>query len=157
MPNIQQKIKPMNCASFRNSIFAWSENDFSSFSADEFTAHSKECAECSQLLEEFNKTLAIIEQAKLIEPEPFAATRLLQKLENHQESEGLWFFPVSTPVLRPLYVGLGIVFAILLGVVVGFEESRIIRPMNYENLESVRSELNVPDVMKDDVIQFIKP
>jgi hypothetical protein len=146
----------MNCASFKNSLFALSENDYSLFSADEFEAHSKECAECSILLEEFSKTMAIIEQDKLNEPDPFVATRLIQKLENYQKAEIWWVFPVSKPVLQPLFLGIGIVVAILLGVVMGFEESGLIRTRiaNNFDIESVRSELNVPDVMGDDVVQF---
>lgn len=146
----------MNCASFRNSIFDWSENDFSSFSVDEFETHSEECTECSDLLEEFSKTIAIIEQDKLNEPDPFAVTRLLQKLENYQEAEKWWVFPVSQTILRPVYLGIGIVLAILVGVVMGFEESGINRARISKNndIESVRSELNVPDIMGDDIIQF---
>ena len=100
--------------------------------------------------------MAIIEQEKRIEPNPFAETRLLQKLENYKEAENWWDFPVPKPFLRPIYLGLGITAAILLGVVMGFEEGGIYLNLTSKitNIESVRSELNVPDIMGEDIIEF---
>ncbi|MCX6272590.1 MAG: hypothetical protein NTU44_15495 [Bacteroidetes bacterium] len=146
----------MNCEKFKNSIFAWSENDFSSFTTEEFEAHASECVQCSLLKEEIVKTMAIIEQDKHMETDPYAVPRILQKIENRQEAKNWWGFPVNKPALRPVYLGIGILVAILLGVVMGFEESGInkARIANNIDIESVRSELNVPDIMGDDVTEF---
>jgi hypothetical protein len=152
--NIQNK-RTMNCTSFRDNIFAALEQEYTTFSEQEFDTHKQQCQECSRLYVAFEKSVSIIETDKLLEPNPFGATRILQKLENYQERERWWLQPLR-PSFKPAVIGFGFVFALSMGILIGIQETKS-GHANYagnNEAESVRSALNVPDIMKEDIIQF---
>ena len=146
----------MNCASFRSSILAYTEQDFHSYSVRDFEFHSHECAACAHLLSEFRLTQEIIGKDKSIEPNPFADTRMIQRLENLRERESVWIYLFSLPRFRPLYLSFGLVLAMLLGVFLGLEEGVLpaVNSHNNTDIDLLRTELNVPDMMGDDAILF---
>jgi hypothetical protein len=152
--NIQNK-RPLSCTSFRDNIFAAIEKDYSSFSATEYDQHLQDCPDCYRLFEAFGKSLSIIEEDKLVEIDPFAGTRILQKIENYQEREPWWLLPVR-PSFKPAIIGFGLIFALSMGILIGIQETKSGQADFYGNneAESIRSALNVPDVMTEDIIHF---
>ena len=80
--NIQDKTA-MNCNDFREHIYSIAENDYYPYSIEEIEAHLTGCTGCSRLVKAFKLSSCIIDTDRKVEPDQYAATRLLQKLENY--------------------------------------------------------------------------
>ncbi len=143
-----------NCKLLHENVFAYVENELPHALTKQLDAHVNNCAECAALVAEFKSVMVLMEEQKAIEPKPFAETRIMQgiqsRLENKQKSSAI------TRILQPAFMSMGIIAAIAIGFLIGsdYANTNMQYSQNEEMTETVRSDLNVPDFMTDDIFYF---
>jgi RNA polymerase sigma factor (sigma-70 family) len=104
---------------------------------------------------EFRATVQQLESARLTEPPAFAEARLLQRLEEYVALPQAALWPQPMRLSRMIYLSLGAAAAILLGVMLGFTgEKKLLLRKASDPMMDMRTELNVPAIAEEDVIQF---
>ena len=144
----------MDCSKFKSDIFAFREGALSEESTHSAKLHLASCRACNWLLSEFNALDAIIEQEKLAEPNPFAATRILQRLENEVEQQKNYHFPRWIRILQPATISLALLCGIFIGSFTAKKDStQVSRLVNTsENIEFLRSNLFISEFADEDKI-----
>ena len=108
----------MKCKVLHKKLIFFLEKELPENEMEQIKMHISECASCALFLEEMRKVLAIIDEEKMPETNPFLYSRVKVKLEDHAEKSPApgWFTQLK-PALQP------IAFSILLavGVYSGFE------------------------------------
>ncbi len=114
--------------------------------------HVASCSKCSRLNTEFSKLEEIIEQEKAALPNPFAATRILQYLDNEigvpekKHSSG-WI-----RVLQPVAIAVALVCGILIGSYTARKDvvqgNQLVN--NSENIEFLKSNLFISEFADED-------
>jgi anti-sigma factor RsiW len=145
----------MDCKEFRNNLFAFTEGTLLPAADTAFRLHAASCGECSHILAEFRATVQQLESARLAEPPAFAEARLLQRLEEYVALPQAALWPQPMRLSRLIYLSLGAAAAILLGVMLGFTGEKKLPLRNASDpMMDMRTELNVPAIAEEDVIQF---
>ena len=145
-----------HCELLQKDLFAYLEKELPPIQIQQLDHHISECDECNRILSEFRSMLALIEEQKLIEPRPFAETRIMQgiesRLEKRQKSNSL----IIIRILKPAIMSFGAAAALLVGFFIGsdFAETRSAFSQNNTMTEAVRTDLNVPEFMTDDLFYF---
>jgi len=145
-----------NCKSVHENLFTFLDKELPSTLMQELDKHVEECAGCARLLSEFRSVMVLIEDQKSIEPRPFAETRILQGIESRLEKRQKSASPVFTRILQPVLISAGVLTALAIGYIIGSDVAGTHSPYseNIEMTETVRSDLNVPEFMADDIIYF---
>jgi len=108
----------MKCKTIHKNLIFFLEGDLPEKETEQIKVHLSGCRECAAFAEDLKKTLAIVEQEKKAETNPFFYTRLKAKLESQAETEKvpLWK-PVLVKVVQPVF------FSVLLmaGIYSGFK------------------------------------
>jgi hypothetical protein len=142
----------MDCHYFRDNLLAFAEKDLPSSAMTEMDQHRKGCSECSLLSAEFSHLAKYIDEEKSIEPRPFAETRLMVGINSHLDNKRIT--PVNWVVenLQPALLSIVIISAIAIGIFIGSRGERWYssNQLTDEQIESMRSDLNVPDFMDED-------
>ena len=144
----------MDCAAFKTNIFSYREGVLSEEQHHLFESHLASCIVCRQLLTEFNHLEVIIEQEKNVEPNPFAPTRILQRIENEFSVTNKSYFPGLIRVLQPVALAV----ALLCGIVIGSYTAKkdnaranlLVNPT--ENIEFLRTNLFIAEFADEDKI-----
>jgi len=141
----------VTCKYVNENLFAYVENKLPHELKQPFDKHISECAQCASNVAEFTMVMHVLEKQKQIEPRPFAETHILQAIETHFEkhdNSGNYGF---IRLLRPAILSFGLVTAIALGMFIGVNSGNSYPqlPDTEEDLELVRSELNIPEFMTD--------
>lgn len=138
----------MDCKDFQKSLFAGEESELPSAARKEMEGHVHGCESCSRLLAGYRAFEDAIEAEKALEIVPFAATRILQRLENQKGRKPL---PVSR-LLQPAIITFLLVAALLTGYLVGnhgtTRKSQSIPAT--DQVEMLRTELYVADFVEED-------
>jgi len=144
------------CKLLHENVFAYVEKDLPPVLQQQFDKHVAECTECAAMVAEFKSVMILMEEQKSIEPRPFAETRILQGIESRLEKRQSSPLPVFVRILQPALISVGVVVALSIGFFIGtdFANSHSQYSQNEEMTESVRSDLNVPEFMTDDIIYF---
>jgi hypothetical protein len=118
--------------------------------------HVNACVDCATLVGEFKSVLGLMEGQKSIDPKPFAETRIMQAIESRLEKKQTSYSPVLVRILQPAFVSIGLIAAVAIGFVIGsdFADVNLQYSQNEEMTEAVRSDLNVPEFMTDDIFYF---
>ena len=145
-----------NCKLLHENVFAYVEKDLPPALLLQLDAHMHECTKCAALVAEFKSAMVLMEEQKSVEPRPFAETRLLQGIETRLEKRQKYTTPVFVRILQPAMVSIGVAVALTIGFFIGsdFAVSHSQYSQNEEMTESVRTDLNVPEFMTDDIIYF---
>ncbi len=145
-----------HCELLQKDLFAYVEKELPSVQFQHLDHHISECAECNRILAEFKSMLALMEEQKSIEPRPFAETRILQGIESRLEKRQKSAAPVFVRILQPAFISVGIAAALSIGFFIGsdFADTRMQSTETDEMIESVRTDLNVPQFMTDDLFHF---
>ena len=100
--------------------------------------------------------LALMEEQKSIEPRPFAETRLMQEIESKLEKRQKSASSVFERILQPALIIAGIATALAIGFIIGsdFATAHSLYTQNDQMIEAVRTDLNVPEFMTDDLFHF---
>ncbi|MDO9255077.1 MAG: zf-HC2 domain-containing protein [Bacteroidales bacterium] len=144
------------CKLLHENVFAYVEKDLPPVMLQQFDKHVAECAECAAMVADFKSVLILMEEQKSIEPRPFAETRILQGIESRLEKRQSSSFPVFGRILQPALISVGVATALSIGFFIGSDFANVNSQysQNEEITESVRSDLNVPEFMTDDIIYF---
>jgi anti-sigma factor RsiW len=145
-----------NCLIVHENVFAYVEQELPAALIHELDSHIEGCAECASLVNEIRGMLALMEAQKSVEPRPFAETRILQGIETALENKQKSFFPAFARVIQPAVISIGLLAAMAIGYLIGSDFAGLHSAYHNNNAlnESVKSELNVPDFMSDDIIYF---
>jgi anti-sigma factor RsiW len=138
----------MDCQDFQKSLFDWEDGEFYPETRIAMESHVLGCESCSRLLAGFRAFEVEIEAEKSREVPPFAATRILQKLENEKEKRQKAF----SHILQPAIITFLLVAAIVTGFLVGnhgtTRQSQAISSAS--QVELLKSELFVADFLEED-------
>jgi len=137
-------------------LFSYQEKQLPDKENKEFEAHLHSCSECSRIVSEFQSVTSVIELRKTDEPNPFAGTRIVQRIESEMESIKEKSDPLFLRVLRPLSVSALLLIAVIIGFsIVKQGEQGIIENINHQNdIQSIKSDLNIPDFVDEDETFF---
>ena len=142
----------MDCSFIRRNLFSYQEHQLSGKDNKEFEAHLHSCSECSRIVSEFQSVTSVIELRKTEEPNPFAGTRIIQKLESEMESTREKTNPLYLRILQPLSVAALLVIAVIIGFsIVKQREPGISAIINHQqDIQAIQSDLNIPDFVDED-------
>ncbi len=145
-----------HCELLQKDLFAYVENELSPVRIQHLDQHISECAECNRILAEFRSVLTLMEEQRSVEPRPFAETRILQGIESRLAKRQKSVNPLFARILQPALISFGVAAALALGFFLGtgFADTHSQYSQNNEMIESVRSDLNVPEFMTDDLFIF---
>ena len=146
----------MDCSFIRRNLFSYLEHQLSDKDNKEFEAHLISCAECSRIVSEFQSVTSVIDLRKTDEPNPFAGTRIIQRLESEIESIKEKREPLFLRILQPFSVAALLVIAIIIGFsIVKQREPGISAIINHQQeIQSIQSDLNIPDFVDEDETFF---
>ena len=146
----------MDCSFIRRNLFSYQEHQLSDKDNKEFEAHLLSCAECSRIVSEFQSVTSVIELRKTEEPNPFAGTRITQRLESEMESTKEKTNPLYLRILQPLSVAALLVTAVIIGFsIVKQREPGISAIINHQQeIQAIQSDLNIPDFVDEDETFF---
>ena len=145
-----------HCELLQKDLFAYMEQELPPGQVQHLDHHISECTECNRILAEFRSMLALMEEQKSIEPRPFAETRIMQGIESRLEKKQKSSVPVFARILQPALISFGVAAALVIGFFIGsdFADSRSHYTQNDEMIEAVRTDLNVPEFITDDLFHF---
>ena len=146
----------MDCSFIRRNLFSYQEHQLSDKDNKEFENHLLSCEECSRIVSEFQSVTSVIELRKTEEPNPFAGTRIIQKLESEMESIKEKREPVFIRILQPLSAAALLVIAVIIGFsIVKQREPGISAIINHQQeIQAIQSDLNIPDFVDEDETFF---
>ena len=138
----------MDCKEFQDYLFAYAEGELSPDERHAMQGHARSCRSCSRLLEGFRVMEATIQKEREMEPNPFAATRILQYLENEDRRRNRQ----ALSVLRPIALALALFLALSIGFIIGNHGlSRTERVSSGQEIESLRTDLYIADFVDEDI------
>lgn len=142
----------MDCRDIENNLFAYGEGKLSPDNRHALEEHAGKCESCARLLESYRAMESVIKSDRAAEPNPFAATRILQRLENAQQRRSRY----ATAILRPVLITMALFLAISMGFLIG--SLGISRTMADETsdpqMESFKSDLFFTEFVDEDLTKF---
>ena len=147
----------MNCSQFRKKIPDYLEQRLSADAEKEMSSHLDHCQEFLHLKNQFQEVEALISRERNIELNPFAETRIIagvmKHLDQSRESARLSWIPV------PVKLSVAMLFALFAGVAIGYLGVIYFPETNNrkQQAEMLRQDLNIPDFMKDDIVNIENP
>ena len=143
----------MNCALFRSNITAFQEGSLSAEAMNAANNHLASCVVCSRVFAEFKEFDTIIALEKAAEPNPFAATRILQRVDSYFSTNKA-ASPAWVRMLQPAALAVALLCGILIGINTAQKSSALTtRPANpYENIEFLRSNLFISEFTDEDKV-----
>ena len=108
----------MNCKTIHKNLIFFLGNELPENEMEQIKSHITECDGCALFLEDLQKTLAVIDEEKMLESNPFLYSRLKVKLNDYGEkSPAQGWLTQLKPALQP------IAFSVLLalGIYSGFK------------------------------------
>jgi hypothetical protein len=148
---MQTKTNKTGCSFVRRNLFSYQEKQLTGKELNEFEAHLRSCDDCSRIISDFQFVTSIIDEKKSVEPNPFSATHILQRIEAHMEGERHSANPFLQRILRPISVS----FLMLIAVVIGFSivklnDSKLSGTLKHQNdIQAMKSGLNIPDFIDE--------
>lgn len=145
-----------HCELLQKDLFAYLEQELPPDRIQYLDHHISECTECNRILAEFRSMLALMEEQKSIEPRPFAATRIMQGIESRLEKRQRSASSVFVRILQPALINIGVATALAIGYFIGsdFADMHSQYTQNDQMIEAVRSDLNIPEFMTDEIFHF---
>lgn len=147
----------MNCDQFKSDIFSFTEGKLSEELYHGAQEHLKSCVVCTRLLSAFNTLDAIIDLDKATEPNPFAATRIMQHIESDFDRSTSQNTPVWIRALQPAAIAVALLSGILIGSYTAKKESVPVNQMatTSENIAFLKSNLFISEFADEDRILVI--
>lgn len=143
-----------NCSLVHGNLFAYTEGDLPDATKEMFDRHIAECAECAEVFLQFKSAMNLIDDQKKVEIQPFAETRILQGIETKLEKLGTINIPVYRRILQPAIISFGLVISIATGLLIGYEGVKSVQNREMQETESVRADLNMPDMIYEEPFNF---
>lgn len=145
-----------HCEILNEDLFAYIGKELPPVLIQQMDKHISECTECARIVAEFKAVMALMEEQKFVEPLPFAETRIIQGIENSLAQRQKSASPVFARFLQPVLLSAGVLTAVAIGFFIGSNVAHTHSQFseNDEMIEAVRSDLNVPEYMTDDLFHF---
>jgi len=145
-----------HCELLQKDLFAYLEQELPPDRIQHLDHHISECTECNRILAEFKSMMALMDEQKSIEPRPFAETRIKQGIESRLVKRQKSARSVFGRILQPAILSVGVAAALAIGIFIGYDFAYIHSKytQNDEMIEAVRTDLNVPEFMTDDLFDF---
>lgn len=110
----------MNCKTLHTKIIFFLEGELPASEMEEVKIHLKSCSDCAVFANEMRKTLAVIENEKTPQLNPFFYTRVKARLENQAENVvATRQTPVLVRILQPALFSLLLLAGIYTGIKIG--------------------------------------
>jgi len=110
----------MKCKTLHTKIIFFIDGELPAAEMEQMKIHFSECSECAAFAEEMKKTLAIIDNEKAPQLNPFFYTRVKVRLENQAENlTATRQTPVLLRILQPALFSLLLMAGIYTGVKIG--------------------------------------
>jgi len=110
----------MNCKILHTKIIFFTEGVLPEWEKEEIKMHLEYCSDCAAFANEMKKTLAVIENEKTPQLNPFFYTRVKARIENLDENVALTRkVPVLVRILQPALFSLLLMAGIYTGVKIG--------------------------------------
>lgn len=148
----------MNCQQFENEIFGYLEGTLPDDTYRAAHAHLKDCRHCQAIATGWEKIYQAIEKERTMEVNPFAGTRIMQRLEEEVLSKRL-HRPAWTLALRPLALAMAVSAGILMG---AWQANRFRQSGNQPGMhsateiENLRNSLFIHDFSDEDQVLVLK-
>lgn len=149
----------MDCSFVRKNLFSYQEKLLSFRDHEEFEAHLRTCAACSSIVSDFLSLTTLIDAKKTAEPNPFAGTRLIQRLESESQKYQVRYQPLLYRIIQPVSVSL----LLLTAVITGFSIVKQAATGKNEdighnnNISAIQSGLNIPDFIDEEYTFTMTP
>lgn len=145
-----------SCELLHENLFAYAEKELPSDLIQQLDKHINDCDDCKRIVAEFRSVMVLMDEQKSVALRPFAETRILQGIETWMEKKQNSASSVFIRILRPAVISFGVAAALAIGFFIGsdFAGSHSQFSQNDVMIEAVRSDLNVPDFMNDDLFHF---
>ena len=141
----------MTCDHIRTNLFRYTEQSMPADERSSFEEHLRGCEGCSAAVEGFTALEALMRKEKEAEPNPFAATRILQRLESETEQRAYRNNRRLVHMLQPALVTASLMIALLAGYLLGRNSGMIQNQASAGNQrEQIRSELYINDFVDED-------
>lgn len=139
----------MDCSNVQDKLFGYAGGTLTASQRQEIEAHLQNCPSCSALAEAFRRLEEAIAREKSLEPPPFAATRILQRMENRFSTRR----KTTAGILRPALITLAVLVALAAGYVIGQAgHSRIAVPGEAASqVETLRTDLFIDAFIDEDI------
>jgi len=111
-----KKQNKMKCKEVHKLITPFLNGSMDVKKSELFHSHLTECSSCEKLVKELSATLSILDKQKRVLPDPFMHTRILQEIENRQNTSVLLSV---MRILQPIMVAAILVIGIYLGIGLG--------------------------------------
>lgn len=108
----------MNCKTVHNKLIFFVEKELPVSEMKQVQLHLESCTKCALFEKEMQLTFGIIEEEKLLEPNPFFYTRVKARLEN-QETEQVIGRPILARLLQPLAFSIILMLGVYGGIKLG--------------------------------------
>lgn len=110
----------MNCKTLHTKIIFFTEGSLPAREMEEIKIHLENCSDCAAFAIEMKNTLAVIENEKMPQLNPFFYTRVKARLENQSENVVITQqTPVLVRILQPALFSLLLLIGIYTGVKIG--------------------------------------
>jgi len=135
----------MNCFEIKENLFKYSEDELPADTRRAFQEHTRTCQACSAIVADFISFELLIGNEKIIKPNAFAGTRILQSLESEMELQNYHQRIRFSRLLQPALVTLSLILALLIGFVIGRQGGLNInaKAANTQQVETLKSDLYI--------------
>jgi hypothetical protein len=149
----------MDCSFINKNLFAIVENTLSPDESLQADLHIRSCPECSRIVTEFRETIGLIDNGRSMEINPFISTRILERLDSAYSSRTGKKEKILSHLLQPAVMTFSLFLALLIGFSLGKTGMNNIsgKQTDGQDIQSVRSELFIPDMTDEDKTPFLNP
>jgi predicted anti-sigma-YlaC factor YlaD len=140
----------MDCKIVQENLFRYKEGKLREIEKLEFNKHLATCSACKEIYSGFEAIENIMDKQKSMKPDPFAGTRIKQKLQNRLERKQ----NSKVAALKPVFIGLLLIFAVAVGMLIGSSHMPVNNNIseNQEQLDVLRSDLYISDFVDEDLL-----
>jgi len=144
----------MDCSQFKSGILAFREHALPEAQATPASEHLASCAACRNLMSEFDQLDELIERDKAATPNPFAGTRILQRIENELGTSRERTAVRWSRILTPVVMVIALLFGLFIGTNKARNDSRITGSVavSSENVAFLRTNLLISEFADEDKI-----
>ncbi len=142
----------MDCTDIETYLSGYIEDDLSVDIRRAFEEHIRSCTLCSGIVSELLSYERLIGKEKTANPNAFAGTRILQRLESELESKNYHRRMRHLHLLQPTLVTFGLILALFIGFIIGRERGLNVKSeyVNTYQIENLKSDLFISDFIDED-------
>jgi len=142
----------MVCNDIKTYLSGYIEDDLPIEIRRAFEEHIQSCTYCSGIVSELLSYERLIGKEKATNPNSFAGTRILQRLESELESKNYHRRMRHLHLLQPALVTFGLILALFIGFIIGRERGLNVNSeyVNTYQIENLRSDLFISDFIDED-------